>query len=135
VAQKYHFINIKRKDVDLNKIQIHSTTTYYDLMQSPSKEGLSTSFDSLTYQNEADWEDEVKKGWLITVDFPNRSRLHLSAQMSKDDQNYVSRAFWDQRWQRYGKAVLPYLYAGIAPPIILLVLGSSLVWVGRGFAH
>ena len=49
--------------------------------------------------------------------------------------NHFAAAFWDQRWKRYWEVALPYLYGGVGLPIALLLIGSFLVWVGRGFAR
>jgi hypothetical protein len=134
VARKYQYVYNMRKDVgDPNKVDW--TKDFYALMQSPSKEKLPSTFDILTYQYVAGWDEDVKKGTMIAADFPDKSRLYMSAQMTKDDQNYVSKAFWDQRWERWGTEALPWGVGAIVPPIILLLLGSFMVWVGRGFAR
>jgi hypothetical protein len=134
VARKYQYVYIMKKDVgDPNKVDW--TKDFYALMQSPSKENLPSTFDILTYQYVASWEEDVKKGKMIAADFPDKSRLYFSAEMTKDDQNYISKAFWDQRWERWGIEALPWGAGAIVPPIILLLLGSFLVWVGRGFTR
>jgi hypothetical protein len=54
--------------------------------------------------------------------------------MTKVDQDYVAKAFWNQRWGRWATEALPWVAGAVAPPIILLLLGSFLFWVFRGFA-
>ena len=134
VARKYQYIEELKKGSG-KPWEIDWSKGYYDLMRSPSKELITPAFDALSYVYVADWEEHVKAGKLISVDFPDKSRLYLSIGMNKDDKDYLGKAFWDQRWQRYGQEVLPYLYAGAGPPIVLLLIGSFLVWVGRGFAR
>jgi hypothetical protein len=134
VARKYQYIYNMREDVgDPNSVDW--TKDFYALMQSPSRNMLPAAFDILAYQNVASSDGDVKKGTMIAVDFPDRSRLYMSAQMTKDDQNYVSKAFWDQRWKRYGTEALPFIGGALIPPLVLLILGSFLMWVGRGFAR
>jgi hypothetical protein len=105
------------------------------LKRSPSKEHLSPEFSVVEWWQQADWDERVKAGKYGSVEFPDKALLYLSTGMSKDDQNYVAKAFDDQRWQRYWQQVLPYVYGGAGPPIVLLLIGSFLVWVGRGFAR
>ncbi|KRR21404.1 hypothetical protein CQ14_07080 [Bradyrhizobium lablabi] len=132
IARKYQYVYNMRKDVgDPNKVDW--SKDFYALMRSPSKEQLSATFDLLEYQYVTSWNEDVQKGTMIAADFPDRSRLYLSAQLTKEDQNYVSKAFWDQRWERYAKEAVPFVAGAILPPLVLLLLGSSLVWVGRGF--
>jgi len=132
-GRKYQYVYNMRSDVpDPNKVDW--TKDFYSLMQSPSKEKLSSTFDILTYQYEKSWDEDVKKGTLITAEFPDKSHLYMSAQMTKVDQDYVAKAFWNQRWGRWATEVWPWVAGAIVPPIILLLLGSFLFWVFRGFA-
>ena len=132
IAQKYQYVFNMRSDVgDLNKIDW--SKDFYALMRSPSKEQFPVTFDLLEYQYIKSWDEDVQKGTMIAADFPDKSRLYLSERLTKDDQNYVSQAFWDQRWWRYASETVPFVAGAILPPLVLLLLGSSLVWVGRGF--
>jgi len=134
LAQRYQYVYMMKKEAgDPNKVDW--TKDFYALMRSPSEEKLPTTFEILTYQYFANWDEDVKKGKMITVDFPDKSRLYLSAQMTKDDQNYVSKTSWDQRWERWGTEALRWGAGAVVPPFILLLLGSFMVWVGRGFAR
>jgi hypothetical protein len=133
-AKKYSYIYQMRSDVpDPNKVDW--TKNFYDLMQSPSSNMLSSTFDVVSYSNGLTWDEDVKKGTLISAEFPDNSKLYLSAQMTKDDQNYVAKQFWNQRWWRYGSDIIPFAAWTVAPPIVLLIIGSFLVWVVRGFAR
>lgn len=133
-AKKFSYVYVMRSDVpDPNNVDW--TKNFYDLMQSPARNHLASSFNALEYRLESSWDDDVKKGTLITAEFPDKSRLYLSAQMTKEDQNYVSKQFWDQRWWRYGSDVLPFAATAILPPIGLFLLGCFLLWVIRGFAR
>lgn len=72
---------------------------------------------------------------MIQVDFPDKSTLYLSAELTKEDQNFVCREFWEQRWERWGAEALPYFMWAVMPPLMLLVLGGFLYWVIQGFAR
>jgi hypothetical protein len=133
-SRKYQYVYNMRSDVpDPNKVDW--TKDFYSLMQSPSKEKLASTFDIQTYQYATTWDEDVKKGMLITVEFPDKSHLYMSAQMTQVDRDYVAKAFWNQRWERWGIETLPWVAGAIVPPIILLLLGSFMVWVGRGFTR
>jgi len=114
VARKYQYIYNLRGDVG-NPNGVDWTKDFYALMQSPSRNLLPVAFDVLAYQNVASLDEDVKKGTMITVEFPDRSAVYIS-EMTKDDQNYVSRAFWDQRWKRYGTEALPFVGGALIPP-------------------
>src|SRR5262245_43699081 len=53
------------------------------------------------YQYVAAWDKDVSEGVMIIVEMPDRSSLYLLKGMTKEDQQYLARAFWDQRWGRY----------------------------------
>lgn len=132
-SRKYQYVYHMRSDVpDPNKVDW--TKDFYSLMESPSKGNLASTFDIMTYQLATSWDEDVKKGTLISAEFPDKSHLYLSAQMTKADQDYVAKAFWNQRWGRWVTEALPWVAGAVVPPILLLLLGSFLFWVFRGFA-
>jgi hypothetical protein len=134
-AQKYRYIEPLKELLSGPFDRRDWTKPYYDLILSPSKDHLTPEFTVLEYPYPANWDERVNAGKLRPVSFPDNSLLYLSTEMTKDDLNYVADAFWDQRWQRYWQVALPYVYGGAGPPIALLLIGSFLVWVGRGFAR
>jgi hypothetical protein len=135
IARKsYSYIYNTRKDPTWMNEQ-NWPKDLYKVMISPSKEKLTPDFSLGEYQYPSGWDEEVKQGTMISAEFPDKSRLYLSAQLTKEDQNYVSQAFWDQRWKRWGMDALPFVAGAFLPPIVLLILGSFMVWVGRGFAR
>jgi hypothetical protein len=134
VAKKYQYVYVMRSDVpDPNKVDW--TKDFYALMQSPARNMLSSSFDIVGYQYVSTWDENVKKGTMIVAEFPDKSKLYLTTQLTKEDQDYVAKQFWTQRWWRYGSETVPFLIGGIAPPVVLLLLGTFLLWVFRGFAR
>ena len=69
----------------------------------------------------------------IDVEFPDGSRLYIPAGYSEADKNYISKQFWDQRWNRWASAGGMIAAWALIPCILLFILGYSLLWVGRGF--
>jgi hypothetical protein len=134
MAKRYQYVYTMRTDVgDPNKVDW--SKDFYALMQSPSRNMLTASFDILGYQYVSAWDEDVKKGTMIVAEFPDNSKLYLSSQMTKEDQDYVAKQFWNQRWRRYGSDALPFIAGAIVPPVLLLLLGSFVLWVVRGFAR
>jgi hypothetical protein len=133
-AKKYQYVHVMRSDVpDPNKVDW--TKDYYALMQSPARNILTASFDPVGYQYVTSWDENVKKGTMIVAEFPDKSKLYLTTQLTKEDQEYVAKQLWNQRWWRYGSEALPFAVGAIVPPVILLLLGTFLLWVFRGFAR
>jgi hypothetical protein len=133
-SRKYQYVYAMRSDVpDPNKVDW--SKSLYEIMRSPSKDKLAVAFDLIPYQYISSRDDEVNKGTEIRVDFPDGSKLYLNSGLTKEDQTYLSATFWEQRWARWARDGLPWVAGAIAPPIILLLLGSFLFWVLRGFAR
>ena len=109
------------------------TRPFYETMHSPTVD--TPIFRRSEYQSVAAWDKYVSDGVMIIVEMPDGSSLYLLKGMTKEDQEYLGRAFWDQRWGRYLDIGKPWLTGLIVPPLALLVLGWSLLWVGRGFAR
>jgi hypothetical protein len=54
------------------------TKDFYSLMESPSKGNLASTFDVMTYQLATSWDEDVKKGPLISAEFPDKSHKALA---------------------------------------------------------
>jgi hypothetical protein len=128
---KWQYVHQVRKEIDMNKFDW--SRPYYENFQSPSGEKLAVTFSQLGYQYVDKWDELVKEGELIRKKMPDESFLYLDTYLKKDDEEYLSRAFWDQRWQRYLKHVKLWSAIVLIPPLVLLILGWALLWVGRGF--
>lgn len=133
-SRKYQYVYVMRSDVP-EPNNVDWKKSLYELMQSPSKDNLAVTLDLVPYQYISSRDEDVNKETEVRVDFPDGSKLYLSSGLDKGDQTYVSAAFWDQRWVRWGKEGLPWLAGAIVPPILLLLLGSFLFWVFRGFVR
>jgi hypothetical protein len=70
---------------------------------------------------------------MIHRTMPDRSSLYLDARLTKEDQDYLVAAFWDQRWSRYASFAKIWVPILIVPPIVLFILGWAILWVCRGF--
>jgi len=73
---------------------------YYETMRSPSAEKLTVTFRELEYLFIGGYDQSVKDGKLKVVKMPDDSSLYLDTRLTEADQEYISRAFWHQRWWR-----------------------------------
>ena len=55
------------------------------------------SFNELEYQYVQEWDQSVKDGKLTIIKMPDDSSLYLSTLLTEPDQQYLAKAFWDQR--------------------------------------
>jgi hypothetical protein len=106
---------------------------YYENMRSPSAEKLAVTFYELEYQYSQSWDQSVKDGKLTVIEMPDHSSLYLNTDLTKNDQEYLSKAFWGQRWWRYAGFAKVWVPILVAPPIVLFILGWAVLWVCRGF--
>jgi hypothetical protein len=127
---KWQYVHHMRKEIDVNKVDW--SRPYYENMRSPSKEKLSVTFSELGKYVLA-WNEHAKDGKMVIISQPDHSSLYLDTSLTKEDQNYIAAAFWDQRWSRYWNIAKTWIVILLAPPIILLILGWALLWVARGF--
>lgn len=106
---------------------------FYEINRSPAAEKLNVEFMVLDYMYRSDWDKAVTKGETFIVSFPDNSRLYLPTGLNKEDRDYISKSFWDQRWGRWGKEAGKWLGLAFIPPAVLFLLGWCLLWIGRGF--
>jgi hypothetical protein len=129
---KWQYVHIMREDVpDPNEVDWKGP--YYENMRSPSAEKLAVTFSELEYQYVQPWNEYVKEGKMVLKEMPDHSSLYLDTHLTKDDQEYLVRAFWDQRWSRYASFAKIWIPILVVPPIVLFILGWALLWVCRGF--
>jgi len=128
---KWQYVHEMRREIDLEKADW--TRPYYENMRSPSIEKLAVSFSQLGYEYVEPWDKLVKDGKMNIVSFPDRSALYLDTLLTKEDQEYLSGAFCDQRWRRYGKIAGTWGAIAVAPSVVMLIIGWALLWVARGF--
>jgi hypothetical protein len=81
--------------------EIDWSLPYYETMRSPSAEKLAVTFFELEYQYVRSWNERVEEGKMLLKTMPDHSSLYLDADLTKADQEYLAKAFWDQRWSRY----------------------------------
>jgi len=131
---KYQYVEAIRSDAgEMNSIDW--SRPFYEIRKSPAKEKLSPEFSLLEYQYVAGFDKSVREGRMVQVDFPDRSNLYMSKFFDEEDKQYLSAAFWSQRWERIAWASLPIFGWALIPPLVLLLLGMFLFWVFRGFAR
>ena len=109
------------------------TKPLYEIMRSPSKELLPVTFFDVEWKYREEWDKNVKNGAMHKVDFPDGSFLYLSSALTTEDQTYVAKAFWEQRWKRWLAAMWPWIVGGLVPPVIFFIIGWVMLWVARGF--
>ena len=111
---KYQYVYAMRSDVpDPNNVDWRKSL--YEIMKSPSKDKLAVSFDQIPYQYRSSRDEDVTKGRELRIDFPDGSKLYLNDGLNKEDQTYLSAAYWEQRWVRWGREALPWLAGAIVP--------------------
>jgi len=81
----------------------------------------------LEYQYTQEWDQFVKDGKLKIVKMPDDSSLYLSTLLTEQDQQYVAKAFWDQRWWRYFSFIKFWGPMLVVPPIVLFILGWTIL--------
>jgi len=128
---KWGYVNEVRDDVDPNNLDV--SLPYYENMRSPSDERIAVTFYELEYQLSSDWDKAVRAGEVAFKKMPDGSSLYLDPRLTKDDQEYLAEAFWDQRSWRYAGLIWHWLPIFVVPPIVLFILGWVILWVCRGF--
>jgi hypothetical protein len=118
--------NTPRREIDWSR-------PYYEIMRSPSAEKLTVSFEELEYRYFDRWNRLIEDGKLTPVKMPDDSLLYFSPSLAEQDQLYLARAFWDQRWSRYVSFTWFWVPVLVVPPIVLFILGWAILWVCRGF--
>jgi len=103
---------------------------YYEIFL-PAKSPV--MFDVPNDRTRSSVEDYAAKDRGFVASFPDASRLYLSRDLTKEDSEFISRSFWEQRWSRWWAATWAWVLAGFLPPTLLFLLGYSVSWVGRGF--
>src|SRR5262249_11468636 len=96
-------------------------------LRSPSGEKLAVTFKELEYQYVQEWDQFVKDGELTIIKMPDDSSLYLSTDLTELDQQYLSKAFWDQRWWRYFSFIEFWGPMLVVPPIVLFILGWAIM--------
>jgi hypothetical protein len=111
--------------------QIDPSRPIDEIERSPSAEKLAVTFQEVGDQYDLD--EAVKLGHLRLVEMPDNSSLYLNTYVTEEDQQYLTKAFWDQRWWRYASLAKVWAPILVVPPIILFILGWVILWVCRGF--
>jgi hypothetical protein len=113
--------------------EIDWSLPYYETMRSPSAEKLAVTFHEVGRQDVRSWDHFVKDGKLAPIEMPDHSLLYLSTYLTERDQEYLAKAFWDERWSRYLSFAKVWAPIFVVPPIVLFILGWAILWVCRGF--
>jgi hypothetical protein len=106
-----------------------------EIIYPPGKGHSPDEFAPVEEQYIQEWDKAVKAGKMIRIEFPDSSNLYLDAELTKQDQTYLTNLFWQQRPYRYWSKIAPWLAWAFGPPIALILLGLGIAWVRRGFAR
>jgi hypothetical protein len=74
-----------------------------------------------------------KERKLVLIKMPDNSSLYLDTYLTEQDQQFLAKAFWDQRWWRYVSFAKVWVPIFVVPPIVLFILDWAILWVCRGF--
>jgi hypothetical protein len=130
----YQYVYEARSDVDLSKPRALDKSIY-EIMRSPSKEGLKPIFSELGAEYWSQWDEHVQEGSMQVFTYPDDGKLYLDTSLTADDIAYIEKAFVDSKWKRWGLIILKWAAIAVAAPIVLLVLGAGLFWVAKGFVR
>jgi hypothetical protein len=107
----------------------------YEIIYPPGKGPFPDEFPAVGEEYIQKWDEDVKAGKTIRIEFPDSSNLYLNPALTEQDQTYLANLFWQNRWYRYWSKIAPWLATAFGPPIAVLLLGLGLIWVRRGFAR
>ena len=102
---KWQYVHEMRKEVDIKEMDL--TRPYYENMLSLSAEKLAVGFSEVGNEYVVAWEQSVKEGSMVIVSQPDRSSLYLPTELTSEDQQYISDAFWNQRCACSRKRPIP----------------------------
>jgi hypothetical protein len=105
---------------------------FYKLHKSPREDGP-PEFSKIGYRYLSLFREDAKVGLNIVVKMPDSSTLYLDAALTSDDRDFVSHAFWDQRWFRWREESWRWMLGILLPPVFLLLIGYALLWTLKGF--
>ena len=112
--------------------KIDWSKSIYEIAYPPGKGTFPETFFLMTYDLVEKWDAEVAAGRMMTIKFPDRTNLYISSQYTKEDQETLSRIFWEQRWSRYLEKIWPWLALAFAPLYVLLA-AALIGWITNGF--
>jgi hypothetical protein len=98
----------------------------YEIIRSPAAEKLALTFRWRGYSNDP-WNGHIHLRDLPRFSFPGGETLDLPADLTDADREYVKQAFWDERWERWGDTLGPFVRAAILVPLGLYVV----LWLAR----
>ena len=90
-------------------------------------------FSALPHRLYQIWSKSVSDGRKVQHVLPDGTSLFLPSYLSKDDQDYLKKQFWSQRWGRWFEAVWGWALFAFGVPIAVFVLGRAVQWAVSGF--
>jgi hypothetical protein len=130
-SDRYQYVYVLREDVE--PWEVNWERPLYEIMQAPSQVQAPPMFSEVDWEYVEQWDREVESGSMLLIH--DAGKLYLSAALTPDDRRHLTEAFGNERWKRWGWALLPWVGIVVGPPVALLMLGAALLWVIRGFAR
>ena len=72
---------------------------------------------------------------MLHIQMPDGSKLYMPASLSEPARTRIAEQFWQQRWNRWGRAAAIVALWAFVPCLLLFIFGYTLLWVGRGFTR
>jgi hypothetical protein len=112
--------------------QQNRSEPFYKSHKSP-REDDPPEFSRIGYQYLSLFREDAKVGLNIVVQMPDSSTLYLISALTSEDRDFVSHAFWEQRWFRWWDESWRWIVGILLPPVFLLLIGYALLWTLKGF--
>jgi hypothetical protein len=129
---KYQYVAVMRPEIDVKKADF--SRPFYELMVPPLKVRSQPRFLQIEPQHLSDWDKRAQDGGVDAVSFADGSSLYVQSDMTKEDADYLIQNFWAARWYRWIRFSGGWALIGLGPALAVLITGSALIWVVRGFA-
>ena len=124
---RYQFVLVFKEGIN-----IFSANKREDFIAPRSIEG-GPQFSAIQNRYYQIWTKSVLDGTRVRHELPDGTWLYLLSYFSEDDQDYLKKQFWSQRWGRWFGAVWGWALFAFGVPIAVFVLGRGVLWAVSGF--
>ena len=125
----YQFVLVMKEGVDFDSPGWSKPESF---VAPRSIEGGPT-FSALGHRYYEQWNKLVLDGSKVRYMLPDGTWLYLQSDISKDDQDYLKKQFWSQRWGRRFGAMWGWALFAFGFPVAVFVLGTAIQWAVSGF--
>lgn len=129
---RFQYVHQMRENVEPWKVDW--SKPYSELMISPTEANAAPpQFNPVEFEYLKDWDKHVDEGTMRRDRFADGSYLYIDKVLNEKDQDFLSTAFWQQRWGRWLSLIWPWVIGAVLPCIVILLLGRAMIWVAGGF--